>query len=130
MAGAVSYSDWLEMPVEKFEIIHNGVDFDLMEKHEDISIESELSQMGILKGSRIVGGVFRVVEEKQPRLWVDVASEIVKRFDDVHFLIVGGGQMLDVMRDEISDRGLSGRIHLVGQRDDVSSWLKECNYSC
>ena len=22
------YSDWLEMPVEKFEIIHNGVDFD------------------------------------------------------------------------------------------------------
>lgn len=124
MAGAISYSDWLEMPVEKFEIIHNGVDFDLMEKHEDIGIESELSQMGILEGSKIVGGVFRIVEEKQPRLWVDVASEVVKRFDDVHFVIVGGGQMLDVMRGEISDRGLSGRIHLIGQRDDVSSWLK------
>ena len=80
--------------------------------------------MGIREGSRIVGGVVRIVEEIQPRLWVDVASEVVKRFDDVHFVIVGGGQMLDVMRGEISDRGLSGRIHLVGQRDDVSSWLK------
>ena len=46
----------------------------------------------------------------------------MKRFDDVHFLIVGRADA-GCDEDEISDRGLSGRIHLVGQRDDVS-WLK------
>ena len=124
-AGALSYAEWLEMPVEKFEIINNGVDFDSMELGEDSSIESELSQKGISGDCRIVGGVFRIVEEKQPRLWVDVASEIVDRYDDVHFVIVGGGQMLDVIRDEVAALGKSERIHLIGQRSDVSSWLKK-----
>ena len=122
--GSTSYSEWLDLPGEKFEIIHNGVNFDSMEEGEKSPIESNLKEFNIPLDSRIVGGVFRLVEEKQPRLWADIAAEIVSLFDDVHFVIVGGGQMLDVMRDEIANRGMDNRIHLVGQKRDVASWLK------
>ena len=64
------------------------------------------------------------MEEKDPELWIEVASEVLRNEEDLHFIIVGGGVRLESMRDLVDSMELSGRIHLVGQSARVGSWLK------
>lgn len=124
-AGSISYSEWLEMENEEFPVIHNGVDFDAIERNSnDENVRMVLENLEIEKEDKIVGSVFRIVEEKNPELWIDVAGEVITKMENTHFVIVGGGVQLDLMRDKVERMGISGRVHLVGQSTDVASWLK------
>ena len=59
-----------------------------------------LENLEIEKEDKIVGSVFRIVEEKNPELWIDVAGEVITKMENTHFVIVGGGVQLDLMRDK------------------------------
>jgi len=97
-----------------------------MEDEEgDSEIRKEIIDLGISEDCKIVGGVFRLVEEKQPHLWIEVAEEVVNKHKNVHFVLVGGGQLLEETRAKLSQRGMSDRIHLVGQTKYVASWMKK-----
>ena len=124
-AGSRSYSEWLDMEYGSFPIIHNGVDFDTIERaSNDENVELILEDLGIGEGDKIVGSVFRIVEEKNPELWIDVASEVISKLDNTHFIIVGGGIQLELMRENVERMGIGDRVHLVGQSTDIASWLK------
>ena len=124
-AGAISYSVWLGIEKEKIQVIHNGINFDQLEgEADDEEVTLSLQEVGVKDSDRIVGSVFRIVEEKDPELWIEVASEVLRNEEDLHFIIVGGGVRLESMRDLVDSMELSGRIHLVGQSARVGSWLK------
>ncbi|RZD48151.1 MAG: hypothetical protein CXT66_06210 [Methanobacteriota archaeon] len=124
-AGSRSYSEWLDMGYDSFPIIHNGVDFDTIERESnDDNVELILEDLGIGEKDKVVGSVFRIVEEKNPELWIDVASEVITKLDNTHFVIVGGGIQLELMREKVERMGIGNRVHLVGQSTDIASWLK------
>jgi len=124
-AGSRSYSEWLSMENGSFPIIHNGVDFDTIERDSnDENVELVLEDLGIGEKDKVVGSVFRIVEEKNPELWIDVASEVIAELDNTHFVIVGGGVQLELMKEYVERKGSNHRIHLVGQSTDIASWLK------
>ena len=124
-AGSRSYSEWLGMENGTFPIIHNGVDFDAIESDSiDQNVELILEDLGIGEEDKVVGSIFRIVEEKNPELWVDVASEVIAELDNTHFVIVGGGIQLELMKEYVERKGSNHRIHFVGQSTDIASWLK------
>jgi len=43
----------------------------------------------------------------------------------VHFVLVGGGMQLDIMRSYVDELNISDRVHLVGQSKDVGAWLEK-----
>lgn len=122
--GAKSYSDWMGIESNRFHVIHNGVDFDSIEESSSgATISSEMAEMGIPEGATIIGSVFRFVQEKQPRLWVDAVGDVMTERPDVHAVIVGDGGMMEATQSYIDECGLTNRIHLVGQTRQVKAWL-------
>jgi glycosyltransferase involved in cell wall biosynthesis len=125
-AGAESYSQWLGTPVNRFSVIHNGIDFSGMEQNLNKEVVLEiLRSKGIQKDSLVIGGVFRLVQEKRPKLWVDSVAKVIRVNKNSHAIIVGNGGMFEQISSYIDELGLTDRIHLVGQTRDVKSWLDE-----
>ena len=55
----------------------------------------------------MIGGVFRLEEEKRPILWVQTAALLAAQVPNMHFVIFGQGTMRDAVleaaeREEIS----------------------------
>jgi len=122
-AGARSYSQWLGCPEDDFEVIHNGVDFTGIEKASE-----GYSMSGILhipKKSIVIGGVFRLVTEKRPKLWVEAISKVLDVKENVLAVHVGGGSHSEFIQDYVNELGLGDKIHLIGQTKQVKAWLDE-----
>ena len=106
-AGKLSYAEWLEMPSEKFSVIHNGIDFDDMAKNtNDKEVSDILSEKGITSQNVIIGSVYRLVQEKRPYLWIDSVSKVIEQDDNVHAILIGGGGMVEQISEYIKQKNL------------------------
>jgi glycosyltransferase involved in cell wall biosynthesis/tetratricopeptide (TPR) repeat protein len=113
-AGRESYARWLGISEDEISVIRNGVMDDggkgVDLKHIlDIPVDSEL-----------IGGVFRLVPEKRPLLWVDSAWECIKNRKDAFAVIIGEGRMRKEVENRIHEIGANGKIILHGFREDAS----------
>ena len=125
-SGSDSYKEWLESDEWDFPVIYNGVDFKTLENESNIeNVDTIIEEYGLDAAEKIIGSVFRIVEEKNPRLWIEVASKVVSKNPNVHFVLVGGGMQLDLMREYVEELNISDRVHLIGQSKDVGSWLEK-----
>ena len=123
-AGARSYAEWLGMNQDDFSIIHNGIDFNILESmSEGVDITTILQENGVNDDDIVVGSVFRFVQEKRPQLWVEVMSRVISRVKGVKAIMVGDGALHDSVRRQIEKLGMSDDIILVGQSKHVKSWL-------
>lgn len=120
-AGAESYSKWVGQKENSFEIIHNGVNFEAIEK---ASVDSSINEiLQLPEKSIVIGGVFRLVIEKRPKLWVEAISKVIHEKENVIGVHVGGGSHSESLQTYINDLGLNDKIHLVGQTKHVKAWL-------
>jgi glycosyltransferase involved in cell wall biosynthesis len=67
----------------------------------------------------VVGNVARLVPQKGHRVLVEAAPKIVARHPDVHFVVVGEGEL----REELEAAAPPGRFLFTGQREDVPELL-------
>jgi glycosyltransferase involved in cell wall biosynthesis/Flp pilus assembly protein TadD len=122
-AGAADYADWLGVPAEKIGVVPNGWDFDALSKAIDPAEASGIRQrLGIPPDAPVIGGVFRLSEEKRPLLWVEVAAEVIRRLPSAQFVVCGEGPMRQAMAELAHRRGIDGRLHLVGAQDQITDW--------
>jgi glycosyltransferase involved in cell wall biosynthesis len=63
----------------------------------------------------------RVTQIKRPDRFLDVVSEVRKRNVDLHFLIVGDGELLDYCRERIVREVLP--VTVLGWRNDIERFL-------
>ena len=120
-AGATSYSEWIGYSVEDFEIIHNGVDFSAIEAASNGSSVNDI--VSISEDSIVIGGIFRLVIEKRPKLWVEAISKVMLEKENVIAIHIGGGSHSESIQAYINELGLSQKFHLVGQTKQVKAWL-------
>ena len=111
-AGRESYSRWLKVPEEKIGVVWNGVIFD------EGSFTDIRQELGISPDATVIGGVFRLVPEKRPLLWVDSVWEYIKKMEEAYAIIIGEGRMRNQVEERISKLGANERIILCGFRDD------------
>ena len=124
-AGANDYAEWLGLEPERVEVVYNGIDFDRLDKGLDPEETLRARRdLGIPDGARILGGVYRMSEEKRPLLWLDVAAAVSRQDDSVHFVICGDGPMRDEMRNYAVTLGIGDRVHLPGAQANIGAWYK------
>lgn len=100
---------------EKFTLIYNGIpDIELPSKAE---LKREL---GLKPDIHYVGVTARCARQKDPMTFLAIAERVVKERDDVEFLYIGDGEMMDEMREYVADHALADRVHLLGFRSDAS----------
>ncbi|QDU38823.1 Putative glycosyltransferase EpsF [Maioricimonas rarisocia] len=80
-------------------------------------------QFGLPDDARVVGHVGRLAEQKNHALLLDIAEQVLSRRQDVHFVLVGDGPLRDRVLGEIERRGMAGRVHWIGVRDNVADLM-------
>jgi len=122
---ARAFADWLEIPSDRIGTLYNGIDIDgLLAQANPAVTAAHRRALGIPDGARMVGSVFQARTQKRPRLWIEAAAVIAERAPDVAFVIVGDKLLFDDVSDTLAQRGLEGRVHRPGIRDDVATWLE------
>jgi glycosyltransferase involved in cell wall biosynthesis len=120
-AGAEDYASWLGVEKSRFHVVLNGVDLSGISRASPHEINSLRSEIALGEKDRVIAGVFRLSEEKQPLVFLEVARQILRAFDDVCFVVAGIGPMEEEMRTFITTHGLESRVRLIGRRSDVQT---------
>lgn len=68
--------------------------------------------------------VGRLVQQKNPHLFLDAAQALHARRPDVTFQLIGDGPLHAALAARIQDAGLGGYVELAGERHDVPALLR------
>lgn len=116
-AGADDYATWIGVAPGRIGVIPNGVDFGSQTGLSPAAIAKAREDFGIPQDAFVVGGVFRLVEQKRPMLWLDAAARIAAAIPEARFLIYGQGSFLPAMQERIRAPDLANRVTLAGVTD-------------
>lgn len=94
-------------------VIYNGI-ADI----EDLPAKSSL------KNPITIGTLSRVDFQKNPWLFIEIAETLIKKYDNINFLYVGDGILLEKMQKYIKEKNLEKRINFSGFSSEI---VKELN---
>jgi glycosyltransferase involved in cell wall biosynthesis len=101
--------------------IRNGVDLGRFARSGDK--KALCSDLGLPASSTLVVTVGRLVEPKGHRYLIDSAGPVLSRFPEVHFLLIGDGELRAELEGKAARLGLSGHVHFLGSRNEVAGLL-------
>jgi glycosyltransferase involved in cell wall biosynthesis len=105
---------------ERMTVIHNGIGVE-----ESQSCESCVSKrdLGVKDTHFVVGIVGRIDKNKGHIYFIRAAQSILKKREDVDFLIIGNGPMEGELKAFCRVNDLEGHIHFLGFQDKVLAYL-------
>jgi glycosyltransferase involved in cell wall biosynthesis len=122
-AGAHDYAGWLDLPVQRINVVHNGLAPEAFARVGHAAVAAFRERHGIGPGVRVVGSVFRFWPEKNPKLWIRVAAEIARQRPDVRFMLVGYGPLLPLMQRQAQRLGIANQVIFAGEEADPRAAL-------
>ena len=109
--------DRLDIGRGKTSIVRLGLDLENFTRAESGRLRHDL---GIPMEAPLVGIVGRLVPIKALDLFLEAASLIVQTNRNVHFAIVGDGELWDQLHQDVAARDLSATVHFAGWRRDLA----------
>jgi len=119
-AGAADYAHWIGIGPEQIVVIPNAIDRSEHAAPDPAAVQRFRAQHGLPEGTSVLGSVYRLIPEKRPMLWLDIAEGVAAKRPDVRFLVVGGGPQQEEMRARAAARGLGDRLILTGEMTEVA----------
>jgi glycosyltransferase involved in cell wall biosynthesis len=104
----------------RIRVIHNGVNASRLEVEQGARKE---------RSGRTVVMIASLTPKKDPLSFVEAASSVAERLDDVTFDVVGDGPLRESMKGLAARRGLGDRFRLLGQTPDVGAVLAASDVS-
>lgn len=122
-AGAADYADWLGFSASRFTVIRNAVDANAYQTASREAVDAFRAELGLSPGAPLVAGIFRLSDEKRPLLFVEVLKRLLAEVPGARVVHTGMGPREDVFRQALDKAGLSGRVTLLGRREDIPTLL-------
>lgn len=120
------------LPEDNVQVIYNGID--LKKFDENVARPSTIRNEFHLNGKYVVAMVGRIAEVKGVEDYIESAIKVLKKRDDVAFLIVGPEEDKDLvnsMKNQVKSMNLSNSIVFTGMRNDIPSILHESDiFTC
>ena len=113
-------SDFFGVPAGRIAVVRQGVD---TERFRPIVNHEEARRRVGIPGGLALGTVASLTEKKAPWLFLEIAEALVREFDDLTVVHVGGGPLREAVEAWLARSPGRGRIRLLGPRDDVEQIL-------
>jgi glycosyltransferase involved in cell wall biosynthesis len=123
VSAARAYAEWLEIPLNRFAIVYNGVEPMHAEGSPACEEMWKRFEEATAEASHTVGSVFRFDTDKQPLLWIRFAHRYLRRHPDARFVMVGGGRLLPNAEQLAAELGIAHRILFTGRSNRVGYWM-------
>ncbi len=81
------------------------------------------AELNIADGQLLIVGVGRLVPQKRPFVFLDVARQLHRQHPQARFVWVGDGELAAAWRAAVAGHGLSGVVSCVGWQSDVRPYL-------
>ncbi|MCK5543094.1 MAG: glycosyltransferase [Desulfobacterales bacterium] len=106
----------------KTHVIYNGIKFGDV---EPVKFDNELlkNKLGIPSDNQIVGIVANLRPMKRYKTFINAAKHVLLKNPNVHFVIVGDGQLRNPLENLALELGIRDYIHFVGSQEDVLPYL-------
>ncbi|MGB6009626.1 glycosyltransferase [Castellaniella sp.] len=127
--AAQAYSEWLDIPIERFHILYNGV--------PDLATDASAADEAMWTAfhastddaTETIGGVFRLEPDKRPQLWIKLAALYLKEHPQARFVIVGDGRLRENIEALAQELHVTDRLLLVGLSNHVGYWYSQMDAS-
>jgi glycosyltransferase involved in cell wall biosynthesis len=103
-------------------VLHNAVDRDNISS--EYSLVGAKQRLGIPGDSFVIGIAARLECIKRHDLFVATAKHVAEKLPKSTFVIAGGGRYKEPLQRLIIESGLTDRIRLLGERNDVYNVLR------
>lgn len=113
----------LGLPDYLVRTVYNCVDLDEFHPVSAVERHAIRESIGIPVYARVVIMVARLVPQKNQRVVLESAPEILESAPKTHFLFVGGGPDEAFLKDLTRDLGIGQSVTFLGRRDDVPRLL-------
>lgn len=120
-ACSMAAGGWLFGDTATVRVIPNAIEADLYRFNR--ADRGRLRRELLVEDRLVIGHVGRFVEQKNHRFLVEIFAEIVRRAPQAVMLLVGTGPLHGDVRRQVTQLGLDGSVHYLGERDDVSALL-------
>lgn len=104
---------------DKFSVVHSGIN---LEKFSKLSYSPAVmkKKLGISEGNLVVGTVGRLTQVKGHRYLIEAARKILDTRQDITFVFVGDGELLDYLLNTTSMLSIQENVKFIGWRQDVA----------
>lgn len=100
---------------DRFKVIYNGIDISLFPQCSQTFLKKEF---GFKSTDFIIGHTGRCNEAKNHDTIMAVAEVLCKRYENIHFVLLGKG-VAEKYGEFIHSKDLDKQVHCLGYRDDV-----------
>lgn len=121
--GAQSYEKWLDFAPGTIRVLRNGIDLGHLKELSLCETHEFRAQLDISPEKRIICGIFRMSEEKRPRLWLEVARELAKADDNFVFVIAGDGHLFGKTKANAVELGIEKKTIFLGETAKIPELL-------
>jgi glycosyltransferase involved in cell wall biosynthesis len=121
--GNRDYAQWLGIDENRIHLVGNAIEIADLPTPDPQELVQLRSSLQLADQTPVVLGVFRLSEEKQPLLFLDVCDRIRRQVPSLRVLLAGTGEMLRTIEKDIAIRGLGEIIEVLGPRQDVASLM-------
>ena len=107
---------------EKSHIIYPGADFFELDKQKQFRTDLR-KKLGFSDNDHVIGTVGRLDYQKNPKIFIEIASSYSKIDNDAKFLWIGKGAYKEDMEKHINELALSDKFILPGYVDNVEPYF-------
>jgi len=117
------------LPRERVRVIHNGLEFDLLDEAANKGTDNLRREIGVTDEPLLVAVVGRIHPDKGFDCLLEAAALVMEQKSiDAQFLIAGAEddrKYAAGLRKQSKDLGIEARVHFLGYRDDVPRILAQ-----
>jgi glycosyltransferase involved in cell wall biosynthesis len=112
---------WKIVPTQKLITIYSGIDFSsYVPEHTALAMKHELGLEGAWP---IVGCIGRLCKQKAQHYLVEAVAPLTDKYPQIKLLLVGEGELRPLLEKQIEEMGLSSKVSLLGEREDIADLL-------
>ncbi|OZI35719.1 Vi polysaccharide biosynthesis protein TviE [Bordetella genomosp. 1] len=123
--AAHRYAEWLNVDARRIPVVYNGLA--PLKPNSDETALGMMAQFNARTPDQTftVGTVMRVDDNKRPFLWVEAAQKFAATHPHARFVMVGGGPLLEPVKEFAQRIGMADRILFTGLSKRVGYWLTQ-----
>lgn len=121
LACSVSAGNWIFGP-QQFTVLHNAINLDRFSFHSAIRRKYR-GKLGVSEETILLGHVGNINQQKNHAFLL----RIFNRFQGTNsaaLVLIGTGALESELRAQVRSLGLEGKVHFLGEREDVSCWMQ------